>query len=116
MQFGSRQRINWAPNADFEQKARTSLHKERVRWGRFLCLPEPLVEQLRARRARQQTWKDSAGERWNETGLVCTTAAGSAIDHRNTLRRFVRVCRQAKVPRLRIYDPRHTATSRSCRK
>jgi integrase len=52
-----------------------------------------------------------AGPRWTDSGLICTTEVGTAVNHRNVQRRFRRLCTQAGVPRIRVYDLRHTATS-----
>ncbi len=78
---------------------------------RTLHLPAPLIEKLRAHCIRQATVRSVAGTQWTESGLVCTTEVGTPIDHRNTQRRFQRLCTQAGVPRIRVYDLRHTATS-----
>ncbi len=51
------------------------------------------------------------GAQWTESGLVCTTEVGTPVDHRNIQRRFQRLYTQAGVPRIRVYDLRHTATS-----
>ena len=36
---------------------------------------------------------------------------GTPINHRNTQWRFRRLCQEAGLPRIRVYDLRHTATS-----
>jgi len=78
---------------------------------RTLYLPEQLTRRLRAHCVQQQTMRSLAETRWIDSGLVCTSEIGTAIEHRNTQRRFVRLCIQAAVPRIRVYDLRHTATS-----
>jgi len=78
---------------------------------RTLYVPEPLIQRLRAHCVHQQTIRAVADIRWTDSGLVCTTDVGTPIDHRNTQRRFHRLCIQAGVPRIRVYDLRHTATS-----
>ncbi len=78
---------------------------------RTLYLSEPLIQRLRAHCAYQQTMRTVAGTEWPNSDLVCTTEVGTPIDHRNTQRRFQRLCRQADLPRIRVYDLRHTATS-----
>lgn len=78
---------------------------------RILFLPVPLTERLRAHLSYQQTMRSLAGVHWSESGLVCTSEVGTPINHRNTQRHFERLVRQAGVPRIRIYDLRHTATS-----
>ncbi len=78
---------------------------------RTLYLSESLVQRLRAHRAHQQTMRSLIGTAWPDSGLVCTTEVGTPIDHRNTQRRFQHLFRQAGLPRIRVYDLRHTATS-----
>jgi len=78
---------------------------------RTLHLPIPLISRLQAHRAHQDAVRSIAGSRWTESGLVCTSEVGSPIDHRNVQRRFHRLCAQAGVERIRVYDLRHTATS-----
>lgn len=57
---------------------------------RTLALPARCVEALRKQRAQQATDKLAAGERWRNTGLVFTTAYGSAMDAANVRRDFRR--------------------------
>ncbi len=78
---------------------------------RTLYLSEPLVHRLRARLTHQQTMQAVVNGRWTDSGLVCTTEVGTPINHRNTRWRFRRLCQEAGLPRIRVYDLRHTATS-----
>jgi hypothetical protein len=47
---------------------------------RTLALPERCIEALRKHRALQAAERLAAGERWQETGLVFTTAVGTKMD------------------------------------
>jgi integrase len=78
---------------------------------RTLALPPGLVLRLRTHRTAQKERRLMMGERWQEHGLVCTSEVGTALDQRAVERRFVRLCTTAGVPRIRVYDLRHTATS-----
>ncbi len=78
---------------------------------RTLHLPEVLIQRLRTHRIQQQSMRTLTDTRWIDSGLVCTSEVGTAINHRNTQRRFQRLCAQANVQRIRVYDLRHTATS-----
>lgn len=42
---------------------------------------------------------------------MSSTQVRAAIDHRNIQRRFRRLCEAADLPRIRVYDLRHTAAS-----
>ncbi len=70
-----------------------------------------LESHLTAQHACRQLRRDAPALHMVECGLVCTTVHGTAVDHRNIRRRFTRLCRLSGVPRVRIYDLRHTATS-----
>lgn len=52
-----------------------------------------------------------AGTRWQENGLVFPSEVGSPADERNVLRRFQKVCSDNGLPKLRVYDLRHTHAS-----
>lgn len=57
---------------------------------RTLALPARCVEALRKQRVLQASEKLAAGDRWQETGLVFTTALGSSMDAANVRRDFRR--------------------------
>jgi integrase len=52
-----------------------------------------------------------AGERWNEVGLVFPSQVGTPLEERNVLRRFQTLCEGNGLPKLRLYDLRHTHAS-----
>ena len=79
--------------------------------ARTLALPPSLVALLRAHRARQRESLLLAGAVWGERGLVCCSGVGTPLDHANVLRHFRALCATAGVPRIRVYDLRHTAIS-----
>jgi len=60
---------------------------------RTLALPERCIEALRKHRALQAAERLAAGERWQETGLVFTTAVGTKMDAANVRRDFRRALR-----------------------
>ena len=57
---------------------------------RTLALPERCIEALRKQRAQQAADRLAAGERWQDTGLVFTTAGGTEMDAANVRRDFRR--------------------------
>lgn len=57
---------------------------------RTLALPARCIEGLRKQRVQQAADKLAAGARWRETGLVFTTARGTAMDAANVRRDFRR--------------------------
>jgi hypothetical protein len=52
-----------------------------------------------------------AGKSWKENGLVFPSEVGTPLEERNVLRRFQAVCEANGLPRLRLYDLRHTHAS-----
>jgi integrase len=60
---------------------------------RTIALPERCIEALRKHRALQAAERLAAGERWQETGLVFTTAVGTKMDAANVRRDFRRALR-----------------------
>ena len=62
---------------------------------RTLALPERCIEALRKHRALQAAERLAAGERWQETGLVFTTAVGTKMDAANVRRDFRRALRSS---------------------
>ena len=52
-----------------------------------------------------------AGTRWKENELVFPTEIGTPAEERNVLRRFQKICAENGLPRLRVYDLRHSHAS-----
>jgi integrase len=52
-----------------------------------------------------------AGQTWQDHGLVFASEIGTPLDERNVLRRFQAICEANDLPRLRLYDLRHTHAS-----
>jgi integrase len=78
---------------------------------RTLKLSPGLVLRLRTHRTAQKERRLMMGDRLQEHGLMSTSEIGTPLEHRAVQRRFVRLCTAAGVPRIRVYDLRHTATS-----
>jgi integrase len=49
------------------------------------------------------------GTVWNQNNLVCSGEVGQPIEYRNLRRAFKRICIEAGVSEIRLYDLRHTA-------
>lgn len=52
-----------------------------------------------------------AGESWRDHGLVFPSKVGTPFEERNVLRRFQAICEGMGLPKLRLYDLRHTHAS-----
>jgi integrase len=66
---------------------------------------------LAAERRRVMESRALAGERWQDHGLVFPSEVGTPLEERNVLRRFQKICEDNKLPRIRLYDLRHTHAS-----
>jgi integrase len=59
----------------------------------------------------QAEWRDTAGEDWQDSGLVITTRKGGQLEPRNFNRSFTRLRQAAKLGPFRPHDARHTCAS-----
>ncbi|MBC9714642.1 tyrosine-type recombinase/integrase [Streptomyces sp. TRM66268-LWL] len=83
---------------------------------RTLALPGRAIDALRIQWERQGWQRVAAGDEWQETGLVFTSAVGTELDAANVRREFRKVLAQAaKVPGIEIkpheWTTRETRTS-----
>ncbi len=78
---------------------------------RTLDMPSRVVEAFRRRREDQEAQRQAAGEAWNETGLVFSTAFGTMIDPANSRRAFRRCTEAAGLGRWHPHEGRHSAAS-----
>ena len=79
--------------------------------ARPLLLPAVATSALRRHRAKQDGERCAAGEEWKDTGLVFTTAIGTATDARHVIRRHHAIVKAAGIPHLRFHDLRRSAAS-----
>ena len=78
---------------------------------RSLNIPRPVVDSLKAHRARQTQERLAVGEAWTDSGLVFTTQVGTPLDPRNIYRDFVGVCERSGLGRWHPHELRHSAAS-----
>jgi integrase len=78
---------------------------------RTLVLPEQLITALRVHRERQSAERETAGNLWQDSGMVFTTPFGTPIDPRNDHRNWQLLLDAAGVRRARLHDARHTAAT-----
>ncbi|HEY1988120.1 MAG TPA: tyrosine-type recombinase/integrase [Acidimicrobiales bacterium] len=82
-----------------------------TRSRRAVNLPGPMVDSLRAHRARQASERLALGEAWRDTDYVFTTTVGTPIDPRNLYREFRSICRSAELGNWHPHELRHSAAS-----
>lgn len=78
---------------------------------RTLPLTPPLVEALRAHRARQAAERLAMGPVWSDAGLVFTTPIGTPIDPDNFRRTFDQLCKRAGLGHWHPHELRHSGAS-----
>jgi integrase len=64
---------------------------------RTLALPQVAVQALRAWTGSQAGERLTAGQSWQDTGLVYTNHAGAALDAGNIRKMFKRICTEAGI-------------------
>lgn len=76
-----------------------------------LPLPDICASALARRQVQQTAWKESAGQAWDDSGLVVTTRYGRPFDPRNFNRCFQARCEKAAVPMIEVHTTRRTCAS-----
>jgi len=84
---------------------KTEKSRRTIDFAEFVC--DLLVEERR----RVVEMRALAGSTWHEHGLAFPSEAGTPLDERNVLRRFQAICVANDLPKLRLYDLRHTHAS-----
>lgn len=99
------------------QLVRTDLDSPRfitpkTRHGRrSIALGPKTIKALKMHRENQRLDAKNAGSSWEKYDLIFTTANGTPIHHRNLLRNYKALLREAGLPEIRFHDLRHTAAS-----
>ncbi len=75
---------------------------------RKLPIPAPVLDALRRHLVKREQESLLAGTAWNENGRVFTTTIGTALDGDNLTKAFHELAVEAKVPKIRFHDLRHT--------
>src|SRR5215469_2319189 len=78
---------------------------------RTIDFPEFAATMLTEERRAMIAARALAGDRWQENGLVLPSEIGTPLEERNVLRRFQSICEANELPKLRVYDLRHTHAS-----
>jgi len=77
-----------------------------------LSIPTQLLEEFRRHREKQRAEKAAFGEKYEGHDLVFCQPNGKPLHEENLNRRdFARVTKRAKLPRIRLYDLRHSCGS-----
>lgn len=83
-----------------------------ARSRRTVSLPRPLVEKLKAHRRAQAEQRLKLGSSWGALDLVFCSETGSPLQIPNITYRYFRpILEKAELPRIRLYDLRHTCAT-----
>lgn len=83
---------------------------------RDIVLPQYVMDVLLQHREKQLEIRRKAGDRWENRGLIYCTIHGGYQQPSPTLARFRKLLDQAGLPRIRIHDLRHSASTLLIRK
>jgi len=78
---------------------------------RVVPLMAVTIEALRLHKARQNELRLALGPKWPDLNLVFTSNKGGPLDSSNSRTRYYAALERAGLPRVRLHDIRHTATS-----
>jgi integrase len=78
---------------------------------RTIALGQATIEVLQSHYLKQEEERRTAGDQWVDQGLIFTNSLGGPINHRNLLRNFKSLLRDAGLPDIRFHDLRHTSAS-----
>ncbi|MFI0424731.1 tyrosine-type recombinase/integrase [Spongiactinospora sp. 9N601] len=76
-----------------------------------LPFPEIVTTALRHRLRAHDDAREAAGDSWQETSLVFTTASGRPIEPSNFRRSFANACEKAGVRKVHVHATRKTCAS-----
>ncbi|MHB0876907.1 MAG: site-specific integrase [Anaerolineae bacterium] len=78
---------------------------------RSLAIGGDLMALLRKHRAEQNVARLRLGPEWQDNGLIFPSETGNYLDQEQVRDVFARVCARAQLPRIRVYDLRHTSAT-----
>ncbi len=94
------------------KKSVTFEEPKTARSRRTVYLPGPLVERLRAHKRRQAVERIKLGEAWAPFDLVFCSVEGTPLSVPNITYRYFRpILDAAELPRIRLYDLRHSCAT-----
>ena len=79
--------------------------------ARTVELTPSTAKALEAHRDRQRFARQSAGQAWEETGLIVTTSRGTPVNPSSIKRNQKGIMQRAGVPEITTHDLRHTAAT-----
>lgn len=80
--------------------------------NRLVPIPEPLFVKLQEYKNNQDKTKKTAGDLWNDNGLIFCTDLGKPLEPRNFNRRFDSIVKKAEIEDVSLHCLRHTYATR----
>lgn len=78
---------------------------------RTIILGSDVIDLLREHKGNQEKYREIAGDRWKNNGLIFPNTYGNPMDPSNMRIEFNRVLNDAGLQKIRFHDLRHTAAS-----
>lgn len=78
---------------------------------RRIPLSPPCIRVLKNHLRYQQAERDSAGDRWKDSGYIFTTSHGTPLDPQHVTHNIKALCDRAGVRQIRFHDLRHTCAT-----
>jgi integrase len=95
-----------------KQGGKLMLASTKTRKGRRpVALAQDTLDILEAHRLQQRKEQEFLGSAWEQPGHMFVSELGTFLDHRNVLRVWHRLQKEADVPRIRLHDARHLHVS-----
>jgi integrase len=79
--------------------------------GRMLPIPDALLVELKAAKARQAAEKLVLGDAYSDLGFVVCNEAGEPYHPSTLSRQWQSAIKDLDVPHIRLHDPRHTCAT-----
>lgn len=96
---------------DVERQPMTFAPTKSAESRRAVVLPKIALDALRDHKKRQAEEQLLAGPAWQGSGLIFTNEVGEPLRQDNTRIPFAALLKRAELPKMRIYDLRHSAAT-----
>jgi integrase len=104
--------VRVATHGTSERKTRLVFQEPKTSYAqRTIPIPEDIIAELKAHKARQAQEKLMLGQAYQDMGLVFCHPDGTLLDPRSFTRHFKSLLKRSGVPAIRFHDARHTVAT-----